>query len=128
MITPPINENFWIMRVPLSKTQAVVAFPKFSVIGIGFQKETDWNTNLPSGTCAIEIYEHIKHNKGDAKIPRGACIEAICMLQKKAMRLMESDAIEDLKKCTTNEQRLASLSRFLRKAGNHEVAITFEKP
>ena len=87
-LTPPINEDFWLMRVPVSKDQAVVAFPKFTVIGIGFQKEAeDWNTNLPSNCDAEEIYKHIKVNKGKAP-KRQDCIEAIQMLK---------DAVDKLK-------------------------------
>jgi len=46
MVTPDIDDEFWIFRVPLTKNQAVVAFPKFCTFGIGFQhEEEDWNTN-----------------------------------------------------------------------------------
>jgi len=50
MMTPPINDEWWLFRVKLSDEQAVVGFPKFGTIGIGFAKEDDWNTNLPY-TC-----------------------------------------------------------------------------
>ncbi|HQV15711.1 MAG TPA: hypothetical protein PK620_12405 [Denitromonas sp.] len=80
-ITPPIDENFWMMRVPVSDRQAVVCFPKFFTVGIGFQHEEDWNTNLPWTCGAAEIYEHIKHNKGDDGIADADCVKAIEMLQ-----------------------------------------------
>jgi hypothetical protein len=80
MITPPINEGYWLARVPVNKNQAVVAFPKFGVIGIGFQKETDWNTNLPSTCGAEEILEHIGHNMGKG-VKKIDCLKAIQMLQ-----------------------------------------------
>lgn len=81
MLTPAIGEDYWILRVPVSENQAVVAFPKFGVVGIGFQQEEDWNTNLPSSCSAEEIYEHIEHNKGDETIPIARCVQAIRMIQ-----------------------------------------------
>lgn len=81
MITPPIGEDFWLARVPVSEAQAIVCFPKFGTIGIGFQHEEDWNTNLPYSCKAEEIYAHIKKNRGDCNISKAQCIEAIAMLQ-----------------------------------------------
>ena len=81
LITPPIDENYWLLRVPLSDSQALICFPKFTTYGIGFQHEEDWNTNLPYRVDADEIYNHIEHNKGDANITRAQCIKAIGMIQ-----------------------------------------------
>ena len=81
MITPPINADFWMMRVPLSERQAIVCFPKFCTVGIGFQHEEDWNTNLPYTRDARDIFEHIAHNKGDDSISDADCIAAIEALQ-----------------------------------------------
>lgn len=81
MITPPIDEDFWMMRVTLSENQAIVCFPKFSTIGIGFQHEADWNTNLPYTCDAQKIFDHISHNKGDQSIKDGDCVKAIEMIQ-----------------------------------------------
>jgi len=80
--------DHWVARVRLTDTQALLAFPKFLTIGIGFEKETDWNTNLPAGLDAERIYEHIKHNAGDKAITREVCLEAIQMLQAHAARLL----------------------------------------
>jgi hypothetical protein len=80
-MTPPIDEDYWSFRVRLSDTQAIVGFPKFFTIGIGFAREEDWNTNLPYTTAAGEIYDHIAHNKGDDSITREDCITAIEMVQ-----------------------------------------------
>jgi len=77
MLTPPIDENFWLFRVPVSDNQAIVAFPKFFTIGVGFQHEEDWNTNLPYTCDPEEIFNHISHNKGDDSISNEDCIEAI---------------------------------------------------
>lgn len=91
MVTPPLDENFWIMRVKLSKKQAIVCFPKFGVIGCGFQHEgDDWNTNLPIGRQVTPeaMYEHIKCNKGDDSISKEDCIAAIRLLEK-AVRDLE---------------------------------------
>jgi len=81
MITPAIGEDYWEYRVRLSETQAIVGFPKFSTIGIGFAQEEDWNTNLPYTCEAEEIYGHIEHNKGDNSIARDDCIAAIRLVQ-----------------------------------------------
>lgn len=81
LITPPINEDFWMMRVKVSDHQAVVCFPKFGTIGIGFQHEEDWNTNLPYTSEAKAIFNHIAHNKGDDNITDESCVAAIEALQ-----------------------------------------------
>lgn len=83
-LTPPIDEDYWEYRVRLSDTQAIVGFPKFSTIGIGFAQEEDWNTNLPYTCKAEEIFEHIEHNKGDEAISDADCIEAIRLVQQAA--------------------------------------------
>lgn len=91
VITPPLDGDYWIMRVPVSDNQAIVTFPKFMLFGIGFQVEDeDWNTNLPSSCDAEEIYEHIKKNKGDDSISREDCIEAIKMIQRQ-LEIMEGN-------------------------------------
>ena len=82
MVTPAIDENYWLFRVRLTDKQAIVGFPKFTTIGIGFQMEEDWNTNLPYSCSAEEIYNHIKHNKADPTITKARCIEALKLLQK----------------------------------------------
>lgn len=81
MITPPIDDSYWLFRVGVSDIQGIICFPKFGTFGIGFQIEEDWNTNLPYSCDTMEIYEHIKHNKGDDNIPDSVCIEAVKMLQ-----------------------------------------------
>ena len=81
LITPPISEDYWAYRVKVSETQAIVGFPKFMTIGIGFAVEEDWNTNLPYTCDAEEIYDHIAHNKGDDAITSEDCIAAIRMIQ-----------------------------------------------
>lgn len=84
IVTPPLDEEYWLFRVELSDKQAVVGFPKFSTIGIGFQREEDWNTNLPYTCKAEEVYQHIKHNKADTRISKAQCIEAIGLIQEQA--------------------------------------------
>lgn len=82
MITPPIEESYWRYRVRLTDEQAILGFPKFGMIGIGFAREDDdWNTNLPSSVGAREIFAHIACNKGDDSISDADCIEAIEMIQ-----------------------------------------------
>jgi len=81
MITPAIDEDYWAYRVRLSGTQAIVGFPKFFTIGIGFAQEEDWNTNLPYTCETDEIWQHIRHNKGNDAIADEDCIAAIGMVQ-----------------------------------------------
>ena len=88
MLTPPIDEDYWLYRVVVSNKQAVVGFKKFNTIGIGFQYEKDWNTNLPWSTSAEEIYDHIKHNR--LGVPKNRCIEAIEIIQSAVRQSMEA--------------------------------------
>ena len=81
MMTPAINEDYWIMRVKVFRNQAIVAFPKFGLIGVGFAQESDWNTNLPYQTPAERLYQHIEVNKKYKTLTKERCIEAIKMLQ-----------------------------------------------
>jgi hypothetical protein len=95
MMTPPLSPSYWLMCVPLSEKQAVVCFPKFTTIGIGFQVEQrDWNTNLPASVDAAQIFDHIKINKvvaGDVEISDADCIAAIELLQGAIKELMEKN-------------------------------------
>lgn len=81
MITPPIDEDFWILRVKLFEDQYINAFPKFSTIGIGFAIEEDWNTNLPYTIAAENIWEHIKPNRRYIAIKKKRTCRAIKMIQ-----------------------------------------------
>jgi hypothetical protein len=60
---PPVTEDYWAYRVVVADGQAVVGFPKFFTIGIGFAVEVDWNTNLPYTSEAIDIARHIWENR-----------------------------------------------------------------
>lgn len=62
LLTPAISSDYWAYRVRLNDRQAVIGFPKFGTIGIGFAVEEDWNTNLPYTCHTIEIVSHIWHN------------------------------------------------------------------
>ena len=80
LVTPPIDEAYWTFRVQVSKNQAVIGFPKFNTIGIGFQHEDkDWNTNLPFTCETKKIYNHIADTRRGAD-PK-TCIKAIQMIQ-----------------------------------------------
>ena len=86
MVTPPLDEDYWLARVPVSDKQAIVCFPKFGTIGIGFQHEDeDWNTNLPYSCDAVEIYDHIKENRRGAA--KAKCVAAIKMVSEYAKSL-----------------------------------------
>ena len=90
-----LGSDYWIMRVPLSDKQAVVAFPKFTTVGIGFQYEDDdWNVNLPYQCEAREIYNHIRRNKGDDSIPDESCVKAIEMLKVTISQMMATGELE----------------------------------
>ena len=91
MITPPLDEEYWIFRVKLAKKQAIVAFPKFGTIGCGFAQERDWNTNLPILCDAEKIYNHIKHNKRHTSISKEDCLAAIRMIQAVAVPLLQKE-------------------------------------
>ena len=81
MVTPPIEESYWLYRVMVSDTQAVVGFPKFGTIGIGFMVEDDWNTNLPYTSDATRIRKHIWHNRGGESITKDVVDRAIELIQ-----------------------------------------------
>lgn len=95
VMTPAIGEDYWIFRVQLSKTQAMLGFPKFSTIGIGFAAEEDWNTNLPYRCPPLDIWDHIKHNKGDESISDEDCIRAIALICEAAHQLRGTDPVKD---------------------------------
>ncbi len=80
-MTPALDEDYWEYRVIVGEHQAVVGFPKFMTVGIGFAVEEDWNTNLPYRSPTMDIWKHIRHNKGDDSIPDEICIQAIKMIQ-----------------------------------------------
>lgn len=84
MMTPALGEDYWAYRVMLGERQAVVGFPKFFTIGIGFAVEDDWNTNFPYTCDTEEIFQHIRHNKGDGAISDDDVREAIRMIQAQA--------------------------------------------
>ena len=95
VMTPPIDEDYWAYRVKLSDTQAIVGFPKFGTIGIGFAvEEYDWNTNLPYGIDTEEIFQHIRENKGDDTIPDDDVREAIRLVQEAATHDRDSQPTE----------------------------------
>jgi hypothetical protein len=81
MFTPDIDKDYYIMKVNLYKDQALVAFPKFGLIGVGFALESDWNTNLPYQTDTERLYNWIKRNKKYRAITKQTCLEGLKMLQ-----------------------------------------------
>ena len=90
MVCPPVNEDYWSLRVKLCKDQAVVGFPKFCQIGVGMALEDDGNTNLPIhiGYTAEEnakrIAQHIKCNKKYKSITVKMIEDAIVLIDKGA--------------------------------------------
>lgn len=94
IITPPLDEDYWLFRVKLHADQAIVGFPKFATIGVGFAQENDWNTNLPYTCPAGQIFDHIKHNKQYDEIADDQCLEAIKMVQVAAKGLEKESAAD----------------------------------
>ncbi len=84
MLTPAVNEDYWAYRVRLSDKQAIVGFPKFMTIGIGFAVEEDRNTNFPYTVDTEATFQHIKHNKGDDSISDDDVRAAIALVQQAA--------------------------------------------
>lgn len=81
IMTPPVGEDYWLFRVQLSDRQAVIGFPKFGTIGIGFaEEEGSWNTNLPYRSGPAAIAAHIAENKGDDSIADSDVLRAIEMV------------------------------------------------
>jgi hypothetical protein len=78
---PTKDDHWWKYRVALSTKQSMTACSKFYTLGIGFSSEVSFGTDLPWTADAEEIYAHIEKNKGDEKISRDRCVEAIRLLQ-----------------------------------------------
>ena len=82
MVTPVLGGDYWSYRVRLTEKQAVLGFPKFGQIGIGFAVEdADWNSNLPASSPTRQIAAHIAINKGDDSIDEVDVYAAIRMIQ-----------------------------------------------
>jgi len=96
IMTPKIDEDFWVFRVKLIKDQALVAFPKFRTLGIGFALESDWNTNLPYDCEPEEIYKHIRCNRRYDGIKKSDCIKAIKILKKASVYYKKHETPEVL--------------------------------
>jgi hypothetical protein len=94
VMTPPLNEDYWVFRVKLHADQAVVAFPKFGTLGIGFAIEDDWNTNLPYQCTTTEILEHIWHNHKYDEITKPMLRKAIDILQRASKYYKENELTE----------------------------------
>jgi hypothetical protein len=93
LMTPKLGADFWHWRVAITDKNAIVGFPKFGVVGCGFQHEAeDWNTNLPVSCASETIWEHIKKNAGDRRITKALAIRAIDMIRTAAL---ESGAIDE---------------------------------
>lgn len=81
VMTPPISDDYWAYRVRVANGQAVLGFPKYGTIGIGFAVENDWNSNLPYWCGNEEIYKHIAHNRGTPDLSEAVCRRAIELIQ-----------------------------------------------
>lgn len=107
MFTPDISEDYWLMRVVLYKDQAIIAFPKFNLIGIGFAQESDWNTNLPYQVPAERLYKHIRRNKKYRAITKQTCLEAIKLLQEACKKYEEEQKAKEPIKVNVNSPKRA---------------------
>lgn len=97
MMTPSVGKkDYWMFRVKVSKKQAVIGFPKFGTIGVGFEVEdASWNTNLPYSCPTSQIFNHIKKNKGSKTIKDADCMEAIRMIQAAATEYKKASTVEE---------------------------------
>lgn len=86
LIPPMVHEDYWLFRAQLKHGQAIVAFPKYATLGIGFAQETDWNTNLPAKCEPEEIFQHIRHNKQYEDISDDEVREAISAVREVCLR------------------------------------------
>lgn len=88
IFTPEIDEDYWTFRVVVSQDpfQAVVGFPKFGTIGVGFAVEDDdWNTNLPYTVETDKIVDHIWRNRLPLDLSRDTVHEAVLLVQTAAI-------------------------------------------
>jgi len=83
-LSPIVGDDYWSYRVVVGERQAILGFPKFTTIGIGFAFEEDENVNLPYTFDTDRIWNHIRCNKGDESILDEWCIEAIRLIQEAA--------------------------------------------
>jgi len=96
MVTPDIGSDYWQYRVVLSDSQAVLGFPKFGTIGIGFAVEDeDWNLNLPYRCKADKIAAHIDRNRTKG-LRRAKVVEAIKLIQAQAHADRGTDPTDEL--------------------------------
>lgn len=128
-ITPKIDEDYWEYRVKVSDTQAVVGFPKFGTIGIGFAVEGyDWNVNLPYTCGTDQIYDHIKKNQGDEAITSEDCVEAIRLVQEAARADRAATTLDTLARDIQDSGQEHMGPRFLKRVTNslEEAAKDYE--
>lgn len=85
VVTPPIGEDWWTLRVKVSAKQSILVFPKFGIFGCGFAKEIDWNTNLPIACQVGELWNHIKVNR--AGVSEEKCLAALNLIREEAFKL-----------------------------------------
>lgn len=85
-VGPTGSEQYWEYRVKVSEDQAIVGFPKYSTIGIGFAVEKDWNSNLPFRVISAEkIAKHIDRNRPKG-MRRALVVRAIQMVREAAAK------------------------------------------
>jgi hypothetical protein len=84
LVNPTVGEGYWALRVQVAKTQAVIAFRKFGMFGIGFQKEKSYDCNLPWCCGTSEIYNCIACNR--ARANPEVCKKAIRLIQETIFR------------------------------------------
>lgn len=119
VVTPEISEDYWLLRVPVSASQAVVCFPKCCTIGIGFQYGISSNRNLPADVLAQHIYEHIRDNNlfieefDPETDPWEVCVKAIRLLQREVRRRFDPDrqTFDMRKKVVKSNQNSRSAAR-----------------
>lgn len=120
MMPPPVDEDYWTYRVRLTKSQAVVGFPKYSTIGVGFTKEreTGYDVNLPYSCPTADIVKHIKSNKGNSRIDDADVFEAVRMIQWAALTDRMAERRELLRQAREVDWRLPFPSKLADELGD----------
>ena len=110
-ITPMVHEDYWTYRVRVSEDQAILGFPKFSTISVGFAQEKDWNTNLPYTCTTTAIRDHIGHNRGDDRIANEVIDQAIALIQEAIRSDLAPDSPDVCPLCTRIRNGMYDASR-----------------
>lgn len=79
----------WLFRVDVGGGQAVIGFPKYTTIGVGFEQEPEsGNTNLPYTTPAKALLNHSWCNRGGMTATPEEALRAFELVQEAAQEAL----------------------------------------